>query len=74
MKEYSRVDSKFYALLYLALQARGLLAYRSNVYMKDWWWTSETFWKLFLVTAKPEIIFFSDRVTSNKLMVNPEDG
>jgi len=32
------------------------------------------FWKLSLVIAKPEVILFSDRVMSIKLMVNPEDG
>jgi hypothetical protein len=74
MTEYSRVDSKFYALLSLALHAGGLSAYRSVVYMVDFCWTSEIFWKLSLVTAKSEAILFDDRVMSNKLSVNPEDG
>jgi hypothetical protein len=54
--------------------AGGLLAYRSSVYVIDWCWTSEMFWKLSLVTAKLEVILFSDTVMSIKLMVNPEDG
>ena len=64
MKEYSRVDSKFYALLPLALHAGGLLAYRSSVCMRDWCWTSVMFWKLSLLmlTAKSEVILFSDKV------------
>ena len=74
MTEYSRVDSKFYAFLSLVLHAGGLLAYRSGVYVIDWYWTSEMFWKLSLVTDKPEVILFSDTVMSIKLMVNPEDG
>ena len=74
MKDYSTVDSKFYTLLFLALEAGGLLAYRSSVYMIDWCWTLEMYWKLSLVTAKPEVILFSDRDMSIKLMVNPEGG
>jgi len=46
MKGYSRVDSKFYALLSFALHAGRLLAYRSSVYVIDWCWTSKMFWKL----------------------------
>jgi hypothetical protein len=74
MKELSRVDSKFYALLSLALHGGQLLAYRSSVYRIDWCWNSEMFWKLLLVTVKPEVILFGEGLRSNKLMANPGDG